>query len=233
MAPPTDTIVAMLKRLPPDRAAELVERASVAPLSNPRVSYPRWYLRRWHFLPEGYLSRRSAAGYDHLVRPVYTQMNERSAIAAVVKSLKNLAPRSVLEVGCGPGHMMKAIAESGLEADLVGIDLSPFLLERARKRVPRGRVRYVHADGTSLPAGEGEFDAVVASHYVGHMPADVRDLAAAELARVVRPGGSVIVVEHPWHSWPKPSTLRSVAANSLNFGLMRVSEYEHVEIGAR
>ena len=216
----------MLKRMPASRADELIERANGIPLSNPRVDYPRWYLHRWHFLPEGYLSRRSAAGYDHVIRRVYSQLNERSAIRAVVRQLEAAQPASVLEVGCGPGHLMKAVAASRLVADLVAVDLSPYLLERARKRVPQGRVRYVHADGTKLPAGEGEFDAVVASHYVGHMPEDVQALAAAELARVVRPGGTVIVVEHSWHAWPKVADLRPADSKRLNGGLVRLTAFE-------
>ena len=216
----------MLKRMPTDRAAKLIERANGIPISNPKVSYPRWYLHRWHFLPEGYLSRRSAAGYDHIVRRLYTQLNERAAIRAVVSHLHEAKPASVLEVGCGPGHLMKAVADSGLEADLVAVDLSPYLLERARKRVPQGRVRYVHADGTRLPAGEGEFDAAVASHYVGHMPAEVRAAAAEELARVVRPGGSIIVVEHNWHPWPEVPELKRANTRRLNFGLVRLTAFE-------
>ena len=56
-----------IKRISPARSARHVLAAAKLPLANREVDYPEWYLHRWHFLPEGYLSRRSAAAYEHLI----------------------------------------------------------------------------------------------------------------------------------------------------------------------
>ncbi len=227
--PAANTIEGMLKRLPPDRARELVADAALLPASNPRVSYPSWYLHRWHFLPEGYLSRRSAAWYEHIIRNVYNQGLESRTIAAVVGAVAALRPRSVLEVGSGPGRLLEALAYDRVGEDLVGVDLSPYLLERARRRLGGYPVRLVHADGLALPADEGAFDVAVASHYVGHLPAPLRREAVLELARVVRPGGHVVIVDHRWHPSPRLEELRETSRETQAPGFVAMSVFERVE----
>lgn len=215
--------------MPPTQAKALVEAATAMPTSDPRVSYPAWYLHRWHFLPEGYLSRRSAAGYEHLVRHLYNQGLEAKTIRAAVSELARLKPGALLEVGCGPGRLLQKVAERGIGRDLVGIDLSPYLLERARRRLKHQRIRLVHANGLALPADEGAFDAAVSSHYVGHLPAALRPAAVAELARVVRPGGHIIAVEHRWHPWPELAALKRVRHLKQSLGFIGLSVYERTD----
>lgn len=218
----------MLKRIPTPRAEELVSAASAMPLSDPKVSYPSWYLRRWHFLPEGYLSRRSAAGYDHVVRRLYNQGLESRVLQTVVAHLKSVAPASLLEIGCGPGRLLQAAAKANVGEYRVGMDLSPYLLERARKRLARA-ARLVHGNGLAIPSEDAAYDVSVASHFVGHLPASMRAAAVAELTRVVRPGGHVLVVDHRWHPWPEQAGLRLLNTVSHNFGLVSVRLFERLE----
>ena len=219
----------MLKRIPAPRARKLIADASTLPTSDPRVSYPSWYVRRWHFLPEGYLSRRSAALYEHIVRNLYNQGMEGRIVHNLVDRLRQISPGSVLEVGCGPGRLLAASARARIGHDRIGLDLSPFLLERARRKVGNRAARFVHGDGLAIPSEDSAFDAVVASHYVGHLPEAVRDQAVAELARVVRPGGHLLVVDHRWHPWPSAPGLKLTNASSHNLGLIRVNVFERQE----
>jgi SAM-dependent methyltransferase len=219
----------MIKRISPGRAERIIEAASSSPASDPRVRYPSWYLHRWHFLPEGYLSRRCAAGYEHIIRNVYNQGLEGGLLRSVTDRLEGLRPGALLEVGCGPGRLLESVAKRGFARELVGVDLSPYLLERARKRLRGRHVRLVHADGLALPSEDESFDAVVAAHYVGHMPAEVRAAAAVELVRVVRPGGHVVVVDHRWHDWPEVAGLRRDRAWRFNGGLVELTVFERVE----
>jgi ubiquinone/menaquinone biosynthesis C-methylase UbiE len=222
----------MLKRIPSGRAKELIASASAAPTSDPRVTYPSWYLHRWHFLPEGYLSRRCAAGYDHVIRRVYNQGLERGSIRAAADALDKVRPRAVLEVGCGPGRLLQELSTRAFADELVGVDLSPYLLERARKRLKDRHVRLVHADGLALPSEDESFDAVVASHYVGHLPQTVRAHAAAELARVIRPGGHLVLVDHRWHPWPETPGLRRDRVEKRNGGLIEITTFVRTETEA-
>ena len=215
----------MLKSLPDARAEELVAAAADAPTSDPHVDYPSWYLHRWHFLPEGYLSRRSAAGYDHVIRNVYNQLMEGRIIRRAVNEAARLRPHSVVEVGCGPGRLLKALADSGSGATLVGVDLSPYLLERARKRAGT-HARLVHADGLELPSEEAAFDLSCASHYIGHLPRGLRDRAFVELCRVVRPGGHILLIDHRWHGARTAEGVKLIDRTRCNAGLIDVSVFE-------
>jgi SAM-dependent methyltransferase len=219
----------MLKRIPSPRAEELVSAAATMPLSDPKVAYPAWYLHRWHFLPEGYLSRRSAAGYDHVIRRLYNQGLESRVIQTVVSGLKRVSPGSLLEVGCGPGRLLRAASSAGVGDYRVGMDLSPYLLERARRRLGR-QARLVHGDGLAIPSEDAAFDASVASHYVGHLPARMRAAAVSELSRVVRPGGHIFVVDHRWHPWPEQASLKLIETISHNLGLVTVRVFERLDV---
>ena len=193
--------------------------------------YPAWYVRRWHFLPDGYLSRWCAAAYDRLVRPLYNQGIESKIIRAVAGELARVRPNSVIEVGCGPGRQLEALAKRMIAPYLVGIDLSPYLLNRAAGRTDASDVRLVHANGLGLPSEDQAFDAAVASHYIGHLPVSLRADAVHEMVRIVRPGGLVVVVDHRWHSWPEHPGLLQVATR--RFGLVRLTAFKRVALPDR
>lgn len=92
------------------------------------------------------------------------------------------------EIGCGAGLTTRAIIGTFRPSRLAAFDFDRRQVERARRRLaafPDVEVR--QADATSLPCGDGEFDAVVAIGVLHHVPA-WRDVLR-EVARVLRPGG--------------------------------------------
>lgn len=100
----------------------------------------------------------------------------------------------VLEVGCGPGHLGRALAPRGV--DYVGLDRNPAMLRRAGRGTHAagpGRVRLVRGDLTSLPFRTGSFDVVVAAGVLGLLRTPQRRAALRELARVTR--GEVRLLE--------------------------------------
>ncbi|MGH3649112.1 MAG: class I SAM-dependent methyltransferase [Acidimicrobiia bacterium] len=90
----------------------------------------------------------------------------------------------VLEVGCGQGHLTKAIFERGI--DIVGIDANP----RAPEVAGDGLVR--HMDAESLDFDDATFDVIVSVHAIEHIPG--LEIALAEMVRVLRPGGHTVFV---------------------------------------
>ena len=95
-----------------------------------------------------------------------------------------------LDVGTGAGALAFALAP--LVHEVVGLDPVPELLELARERsLPN--TRFVEGDGTALPFPDGAFDLTATHRTLHHLGRP--DLAVAELARVTRGGGRVLVVD--------------------------------------
>jgi SAM-dependent methyltransferase len=102
-------------------------------------------------------------------------------------------PADVLDVGCGTGALAVRLAAAGYR--VTGVDPSAGMLEVLRRRAPD--VEAVQGSGTSLPFGDASFDLVLTVATLHHIadPADVR-ATLAEMVRVARPGGRVLVWDH-------------------------------------
>jgi ubiquinone/menaquinone biosynthesis C-methylase UbiE len=98
----------------------------------------------------------------------------------------------VLDSGSGPGALAFALAPHVRE--VVALDLVPELLEQGRKRAERfPNVTFVEGDATKLPFDYGEFDLAGSLRTLHHIARP--ELAVAELARVTRPRGRVLVID--------------------------------------
>ena len=125
----------------------------------------------------GLLGRRAA--YEHAEGPDARQL----AFDAVAE----VAPRRVLEVGCGPGELAERISAE-LDVEVVAVDVSERMVELACARGVDARVGDVQA----LELPDESFDCAVAAWMLYHVPDVPR--ALAELARVLRPGGRLVAV---------------------------------------
>lgn len=97
--------------------------------------------------------------------------------------------RRALDVGCGDGVIARALASRG--AEVLGIDISPRMIDLARSRTDRSlAVEYRQADVMTDDLPDGEFDVVVAVSMVHHLPLDV---IVPRLARLVAPGGTLLL----------------------------------------
>ncbi len=98
----------------------------------------------------------------------------------------------VLDFGCGPGYLLEKMAARGIAAE--GVDFSRESVEKARQRLgagAAGRVRLAEAIPTTLAAGS--FDAVFLVETVEHLLDDDLEPTLAELRRLTRPGGDIVV----------------------------------------
>lgn len=129
---------------------------------------------------------RWAPVYDLVFGPVFRQGRR-----AAVRAAEAIGGR-VLEVGVGTGL---SLADYGKGTRIVGIDISEPMLEKARKRVAADGLRNVEAlevmDAEHLTVPDASFDVVVAQYVVTAIPNPER--ALDEFARVVRPGGEIIL----------------------------------------
>jgi len=142
--------------------------------------------------------RRALADYDQMadlyaddaaVDPIKVSY-DRPTILAMAGDVRD---KHVLDVGCASGGLSEAFAERG--ASVVGVDLNPRLIERARERL-WSKVEFHVADiAAPLPFLEtGSFDVVAASlvlHYLADWGPPLR-----EFARILRPGGVLLISTH-------------------------------------
>ncbi len=123
-------------------------------------------------------------------------MQEREAATLDLLGAEGLLPlaaRSVLDVGCGGGQWLLDLVRWGASPDrLHGVDLLPERVAQARRVCAPG-VTLSRGGGTALPYGDATFDLVLqATVFSSILDADVRRAVAAEMLRVLRPGGSVL-----------------------------------------
>lgn len=180
--------------------------------------------------------------YEESIRAEFTHQTEsfaRNRVATAAETLDvvvDLVPEdreaSWIEVACGPAVISRALAAK--VGRVRGIDLTPAMIEKAREEAARegvDNVEFSVGDATALEFDDASFDGAVTRLSFHHIPAPRRVLE--EMARVVRPGGWVIVSDlltdedadaQAWHQeierlrdpshWatPTPARLRAMGA---------------------
>jgi ubiquinone/menaquinone biosynthesis C-methylase UbiE len=159
--------------------------------------------------------------YPRLAREVLAGLGPRLVAACDVR-----AGRRVLDVGTGSGLAALVAADAG--ADVVGVDVTPELLDVAR--ASGATVAWVFGDAQRLPFGDGEFDVVMSC--LGAIFAPDQQATADELLRVCRPGGTIGMVNwtpggsvgrffdvfggSPVTVWGEPARVRSLFGDGVS-----------------
>ena len=138
------------------------------------------------------------------IAPAYDTMNrlmtmgiDRSWRRKAVEMVAASAPRSILDVATGTGDFAIALAEAVPGATVTGIDLSGQMLAIGRRKVEKasldGRITLQKGDCLALPFADGSFDAITVAFGVRNFESLARGYA--EMARVLRPGGTLCILE--------------------------------------
>jgi ubiquinone/menaquinone biosynthesis C-methylase UbiE len=118
-----------------------------------------------------------------------------SRVRRQVAELVSAAPgMRILDVATGTGSQAVAFARRG--AEVVGVDLSAEMLDRARRKGRHLKTSFQQADATSLPLDDGTFDLASVSFALHEMPLSIREKVLSEMARVTRPGGNIVIVDY-------------------------------------
>jgi ubiquinone/menaquinone biosynthesis C-methylase UbiE len=139
----------------------------------------------------------SAAGYDLLVWLLLLG-RERAFRERLVRLARLETGQSVLDVGCGTGSLaITAKRRVGPAGTVRGVDASPEMIARARRKAHKAGVDVSFTEGVveTLPFPDGEFDAVLSTLMLHHLPGDARRQCALEMRRVLKPGGYVLAVD--------------------------------------
>ena len=123
-------------------------------------------------------------------------VGERTGEAPWRERLIRQAKGHVLEIGVGTGRNLP-LYDPAITTELVGIDLSPRMLDRARSRPCRVPVTLLEMDAQKLAFPDASFDTVVASYVFCTIPDPIT--ALREAARVCRPDGRILLLETRAH----------------------------------
>jgi tRNA (cmo5U34)-methyltransferase len=139
-------------------------------------------MRDYHFTPESYLSmmREAVPGYDRL---------QDETLAAT-----GVGAKSVLELGTGTGETARRVLDRHPDAQLIGIDASPGMVNVARDSLPSDRVR-VLVGRLEDPLPEGPFDLVVSALAVHHLEGTGKAGLFQRIASTLDPAGRFVLAD--------------------------------------
>jgi ubiquinone/menaquinone biosynthesis C-methylase UbiE len=161
---------------------------------------------------------RWATGYDR-----FAHMMTLGKAPAVRRKTAELAQiksgDAVLDVGCGTGELtIRAKARAGSTGMVYGIDPAPEMIEVARRKVAQSHDTVEFQVGVieDLPYSDDYFDVVLSSLMMHHLPEELKERGLAEVYRVLKPGGILMIVD-----FRRPTSLlsRSLTAIMMHGGM--------------
>jgi len=132
-----------------------------------------------------------AADYtEHIAGELEQKPWDRAYLDRLADELRGAG--SVWELGCGPGHVARYLFDRGV--DIGGLDLSPAMVQEARRRNPQ--MRFQVGDMLALPFADGSLAGILSFYSIIHLDDEQLCTALAEMVRTLRPGGTASVAFH-------------------------------------
>lgn len=162
---------------------------------------PDYFAQDFHFQTEGYLSDHSAQIYDIQVETLFygsAGLMRRAALKPIIEAVRGRDQRrlSLLDVACGTGRFLRDLRLVFPAMKMTGLDLSQAYLDEAKKHIGDLRpVCWLRANAEDLPLPDDCQDIVTTIFLFHELPPEVRRRVAAEMARVLKPGGRLVFVD--------------------------------------
>lgn len=162
---------------------------------------PRYFKQNFHFQTGGYLTEESAELYDYQVEVLFAGSADamrRQALVPLHQFLQGRDPAEtrLLDVACGTGKFLTFVQDNYPQMPVAGCDLSAPYLAKARERTrPFGPVAFKQGAAEKLPYPDASVDVLTDIYLFHELPRKIRAQAAAEFARVLRPGGRLIHID--------------------------------------
>ncbi|MDY7023506.1 MAG: class I SAM-dependent methyltransferase [Cyanobacteriota bacterium] len=163
-------------------------------LTNPRLTYPDYYQsQNFHGIERGYLNSEAAVSYDAVTQHVLPP-SEAIVRQGIIERVQ-VQPQRILDLGCGTGSTTVILKQAFPEAEVIGLDLSPYMLAAAQAKAANLEIKFCHgmAEQTGFP--DRSFDLVSASLLFHETPPEISQKIIQESFRLLRVGGEMIVLD--------------------------------------
>jgi ubiquinone/menaquinone biosynthesis C-methylase UbiE len=160
------------------------------------VIIPSYYSsQNFHGIKGGYLNSSAAVSYDPITEYALPP-NETWVRQSLIDAVK-VQPRRILDLGCGTGSTTIMLKQAFPQADVIGLDLSPYMLVRAEDKAKTVGLditwRHGDAEKTSFP--DASFDLITAALLFHETPAAVSQAILQECFRLLVAGGQVLILD--------------------------------------
>jgi ubiquinone/menaquinone biosynthesis C-methylase UbiE len=166
-----------------------------------RGKRPRYYLQNFHFQSGGWMTQDSARRYDTQVEVLFQGTANATRRQALPQLHEIFAGRDqrrlrLLDVGCGTGRFLDFVKQVWPRLPAVGLDLSEAYVGEAKRHLRRwARVALIVGNGERIPLPDASQDAVTSTFLFHELPPKVRRTMFHEFARVLKPGGRLVLVD--------------------------------------
>ncbi|MFI6026839.1 class I SAM-dependent methyltransferase [Amycolatopsis magusensis] len=126
---------------------------------------------------------------QHFTDTLHDRPLERALLAAFAESVRAGGEGEVVDLGCGPGHITAHLGRLGLRA--FGVDASPAMIGLAREAYPE--LRFEVGSMAALDIADGTLGGVLSRSSIIHIPPQDLPAVVAEFARVLAPGGQLLI----------------------------------------
>lgn len=184
--------------------------SEIAQITNPQLVYPDYYVTSFHAYDQGNLSWEAAWEVESAAYAVHATIWKhsdgitpagdcklRQSYHSILKQQLSTPPQDILDLGCSVGMSTFALQELYPEAQLTGLDLSPYFLAVAnyRGRERQLNIKWVHAAAESTGLADASFDLVSACLAFHEIPQAAAKEIFAEARRLLRPGGHLAIMD--------------------------------------
>jgi ubiquinone/menaquinone biosynthesis C-methylase UbiE len=180
--------------------------AELADIQNPDIAYPQYYLTSFHAYDEGNMGWNPAMEVEVAAYSVHAKIFSETGRAGdaqlrrsyhqVLQEQLPSVPQQVVDIGCSVGMSTFAIQSVYPEAQITGVDLSPYFLTVANYRSARHpQIKWVHAaaENTGLPAAS--YDLVSLFLICHELPQAATLQIFQEARRLLKPGGHISIMD--------------------------------------
>lgn len=160
------------------------------------VTIPSYYSsENFHGIEGGYFNFGAAVSYDPITRYVLAP-NETLVRQGLIDSIQ-CKPRRILDLGCGTGSTTLMLKQAFPQAEVIGLDLSPYMLVRAEDKAKTAglEIQWCHGDAEKTGFSDASFDLVTASLLFHETPPAVSQSILREAFRLLKVGGEVLILD--------------------------------------